>query len=157
MTHDQISEALEGLCPGAEWTLSGDTYAGITWLDTKQTQPTEAAIDAYVAPLPAPSSVQVNSTSTPALNGVYAFDSQSAQNITSEALYIQVTTAQGAAKFTNGQTTKPWPDTSGALHTFTTTQFITFAEAIAQFTDSVVTASQAAGTPTWPSGPITIP
>lgn len=56
MTHDQISEALQGLCPGAVWTLSGSAYAGITWLDTVQTQPTEAAVAAYVAP-PSPSQV----------------------------------------------------------------------------------------------------
>jgi hypothetical protein len=103
-----------------------------------------------------PTSVQVNSTSTPALSGIYAFDPTSSLNVTAESLYIQVTT-----KFTNGQTTKPWPDTSGALHTFTTAQFMAFAEALALFVDSVMTASQTAAQagqpPAWPSGPVTIP
>jgi hypothetical protein len=36
-----IPEALMSLTPGAQWTLSGDDYAGLEWLDTEQTQPTE--------------------------------------------------------------------------------------------------------------------
>jgi hypothetical protein len=51
MTHDQIVAALMGICPDAQWAISGDTYAGITWLDTKHAQPTEAALEAYVAPV----------------------------------------------------------------------------------------------------------
>lgn len=50
MTQPEIAAALQGLCPGAQWALSGATYADIVWLDTSQTQPTEAAIGAYVPP-----------------------------------------------------------------------------------------------------------
>jgi len=43
-------EALLSLRPGAEWTLRGDD---LEWLDTNQTQPTEAEITAEVARLTA--------------------------------------------------------------------------------------------------------
>lgn len=36
-----IVEALQSLKPGAQWTLSGDDYTGLDWLDEEQTQPTE--------------------------------------------------------------------------------------------------------------------
>jgi hypothetical protein len=81
----------------------------------------------------------VVSTATPALNATYAIDTVSQGQITSESLYIQVTSGQGAAKFTNGQITKPWPDVAGAPHTFSTTQFIAFAEAVAQYVDGLQT------------------
>jgi hypothetical protein len=44
------SDALQSLRPGAEWVLRGDE---LEWLDTKQTQPTDAEIDAEVARLTA--------------------------------------------------------------------------------------------------------
>ena len=40
-----IAEALQSLRPGAEWVLRGDE---LEWLDTNQTQPTEAEIVAEV-------------------------------------------------------------------------------------------------------------
>ena len=39
-----IGQALQALKPGAEWSCIGDTYAGITWLDSSQTKPTETEI-----------------------------------------------------------------------------------------------------------------
>jgi hypothetical protein len=54
MTHEQIVAAIVGLCPGAEWSVSGDSYAGINWLDTTKTKPTEAELAAYVPPAPEP-------------------------------------------------------------------------------------------------------
>ena len=42
--------ALQSLRPGAEWVLRGDE---LEWLDTKQTQPTEAEIQAEIARLQA--------------------------------------------------------------------------------------------------------
>jgi hypothetical protein len=36
-----IVEALQSLTPGAQWTLSGDSYEGLDWLDEVQTKPTE--------------------------------------------------------------------------------------------------------------------
>jgi uncharacterized small protein (DUF1192 family) len=44
------SNALASLRPGAQWVLRGDD---LEWLDTEQTQPTEAEITAEVARLQA--------------------------------------------------------------------------------------------------------
>ena len=44
------SDALQSLRPGAEWVLRGDE---LEWLDTKQTQPTEAEIQAEITRLQA--------------------------------------------------------------------------------------------------------
>jgi hypothetical protein len=44
------ADAILSLRPGAEWTLRGDD---LEWLDTNQTQPTEAEITAEVARLQA--------------------------------------------------------------------------------------------------------
>lgn len=105
------------------------------------------------------SGVQITSTSASALNGTYAVDPATQPLITSEAVYIQATGAAGSAKFTNGQTTKGWPDLSGTLHTFTTAQFIAFAEAVAQYIDAVNVAQQnalAGGAWVAPSSALTI-
>ncbi len=52
-TAQQIIVALEALTPGAIWTLTfnADQTWALTWLDTTQTQPTNAAILAQVAAL----------------------------------------------------------------------------------------------------------
>ena len=39
-----IVDALVTLTPGAEWTLTGDEYAGLTWISEDIKQPTEAAV-----------------------------------------------------------------------------------------------------------------
>ena len=55
MTHKEIAKALRDLCPNAEWTLTGDDYADIQWLDKKATKPTLTEIEAAIAnPLPEP-------------------------------------------------------------------------------------------------------
>ena len=48
-----IPDALQSLCPGAEWVLRGNEYSGLEWLDTKQAQPTEAEVTAEIARLEA--------------------------------------------------------------------------------------------------------
>ena len=40
-----IPQALAVLTPGAEWALTGDTYAGLVWLDTNQAKPSENAVN----------------------------------------------------------------------------------------------------------------
>ena len=40
-----ITKALVNLRPGAEWSLNGDTYDGLVWLDKTQTKPTEEEIN----------------------------------------------------------------------------------------------------------------
>lgn len=49
MTHKEIIVALSHIRPNAEWTLSGDDYSKIEWLDDNQTQPTLAEIQTEIA------------------------------------------------------------------------------------------------------------
>ena len=46
-----ITHALQALKPGAQWTLSGFDYSGITWLDSSQTQPTETEVNSKISEL----------------------------------------------------------------------------------------------------------
>lgn len=46
-----ITNALQSLRPTAQWNLRGDSYDGLEWLDSTQTQPTEAEVLAEVARL----------------------------------------------------------------------------------------------------------
>ena len=48
-----LARALQNLRPGATWTLSGDTYAGIAWLDQAQSRPSKAEVAAKMAELKA--------------------------------------------------------------------------------------------------------
>ena len=46
-----IPSALQALKPGAQWTLRGDEYSGLEWLDSKQTKPTETQVNSKIAEL----------------------------------------------------------------------------------------------------------
>ena len=46
-----LAQALFSLRPSAEWYCEGNTYAGLEWRDKKQTQPTEAEIQAEITRL----------------------------------------------------------------------------------------------------------
>ena len=46
-----ITSALLTLKPGAQWTLNGDDYSGLTWLDSSQTKPTETEINSKISSL----------------------------------------------------------------------------------------------------------
>ena len=46
-----IPIALQSLKPGAEWTLRGNDYSGLEWLDSKQTKPTETEINSKISEL----------------------------------------------------------------------------------------------------------
>ena len=48
-----IVDALVTLTPGAEWTLTGDEYAGLTWISEDIKQPTQAAVTKEVKRLQA--------------------------------------------------------------------------------------------------------
>jgi hypothetical protein len=53
MDSTQITKALADIRPGAEWALTGDTYDGLEWMDTKQTKPSLDEITQAIAnPLP---------------------------------------------------------------------------------------------------------
>ena len=48
-----VTEALQALKPGAQWSCAGNVYSGITWLDSSQTIPTEEQVTAKIAALDA--------------------------------------------------------------------------------------------------------
>ena len=46
-----VTDALKSLKPEAEWNCIGETYSGITWLDSSQTKPTESEVNAEMTRL----------------------------------------------------------------------------------------------------------
>ena len=46
-----VTDAIKSLKPGAEWNCIGETYSGITWLDSSQTKPTESEVNAEITRL----------------------------------------------------------------------------------------------------------
>ena len=46
-----ITSALIALKPEASWTLDGEDYSGITWLDSSQTKPTESEVNDEITKL----------------------------------------------------------------------------------------------------------
>ena len=48
-----IVSALEALRPKAQWTLAGDSYVNLQWLDKTQTKPTEEELNNKIAELQA--------------------------------------------------------------------------------------------------------
>ena len=46
-----ITHALQTLKPESEWFLDGDDYTSLTWLDSKQTQPTETEVNSKISEL----------------------------------------------------------------------------------------------------------
>ena len=53
MSQVRISDALLQLKPGAEWSVSGNTYEGINWLDKTQTKPTKDEVNKKIDELKA--------------------------------------------------------------------------------------------------------
>lgn len=43
-TTEQIAKALKSLRPNSEWSLSGEVYSGLIWIDTETSKPTEQQI-----------------------------------------------------------------------------------------------------------------
>ena len=46
-----IPAALQALKPGAQWTLRGDDYSGLEWVDSSQTKPTETEVNSKISSL----------------------------------------------------------------------------------------------------------
>lgn len=51
MENIRISDALQILRPGAEWSIGNNSYSQLDWLDTEQTKPTEEEVVEKVAEL----------------------------------------------------------------------------------------------------------
>jgi hypothetical protein len=49
LTNAEIERALKTLAPGSPYTLVGDDYAGLDWLDGGVTEPTEGEITDQIA------------------------------------------------------------------------------------------------------------
>ena len=47
----RISDALQVLRPGAEWSIGNNSYSELDWLDTEQTKPTEEEVVQKIAEL----------------------------------------------------------------------------------------------------------
>lgn len=46
-----ITHALQALKPGAQWSLVGDTYEGLEWLDKTQEKPSKSQVEAKIKEL----------------------------------------------------------------------------------------------------------
>ena len=55
----RISDALQVLRPGAEWSIGNNSYSQLDWLDTEQTKPTEEEVVQKVAELTYQQEVEV--------------------------------------------------------------------------------------------------
>jgi hypothetical protein len=52
---DKIVKALKDLRPNSQWSLTGETYEGLEWLENQTIKPTKAEIETAIAnPLPEP-------------------------------------------------------------------------------------------------------
>ena len=92
----------------------------------------------------------LTSTGTPALSGVYAVDT------TAQVINAEVTSILLNGTFADGTGSVSWPDTSGALHTFTVAQFKVFATAIGSYVAALFKVINGIST-TLPSSSVTIP
>lgn len=55
MKHEEITKALNVLMPETKWTLSGDNFEDIVWLDETESKPTLEQVEAEIAnPTPKP-------------------------------------------------------------------------------------------------------
>lgn len=98
---------------------------------------------------------QIASTGTPALNGTYAIDQISQQQMAGVATSI----AAGFG-FPASLTEIPWPDVSGVPHLFDQPAFLNLAYAIQSYIYGIyqtIGALQAGIPAPWPAQPVTIP
>ena len=49
MSEIRISDALQSLRPNSEYSVTGDAYSGLNWLDKTQTKPTEQEVEERIA------------------------------------------------------------------------------------------------------------
>jgi hypothetical protein len=99
--------------------------------------------------------ITLTSTGNPGLNATYALDAVSTAQIYQIGLF-----ASQFGVFPSGGTTQPYPDATGAPHSFSIDQFVAFLRAVAPLVSALTT--QAAimahgGPPAWPTQAATIP
>ena len=155
-----VTSVLQAQCPsivGLSIPNSANTATWVIWKNGSSASLASAdscagpaivgsAVQAAVNAASIPTSLQIISTSTPALSGIYAIDTTMQQRMAAVSIYIQVN-----GKFPAGQSQLAWPDASGVPHAFTTTaSFQTFASAVADFVAAIDLGQT-------PSQPVTIP
>lgn len=96
------------------------------------TPPTAAQLLAQQAQTALGAGLTITSTSTPALDGVYACDPTTIGFVNSEINAILLN-----ATFADGSTALEWPDMTGALHLYTIAQFKTLAVALGEFVSGI--------------------
>ena len=114
-----------------------------------------AVLSAQWGPAVLAAGVQVTSTATPSLNGTYALDQVSQNQIT--AIAAGIAAGKGLP---GGGTTFNWPDVTGAQHAFSSTNFTNLASAMESYVYSFMQAIATlvgGGSATMPTQPITIP
>ena len=116
----------------AGWTFDGTNFAAPI------APPPPTAQQQAVAQLSQP--VTIASTSVPALNGIYPIDDATQGQITGIASAISA-----GLGLPGGGTTFNWPDTSGAMHPWPSTQFIAFAKAVMNYVYSLSQVAQGQG------------
>lgn len=109
-------------------------------------QPTTAQLATAAALAKAQQGIQIVSSATSTLNGTYPIDAQAQSFV--QAQQVSILTQR---TFTNGQTTMPWADTSGAVHLFpNTATFTAFAKAYGAYVIQLQLGKI-------PASPVTIP
>lgn len=130
-----MTPAVVASCPSIEGVLIGDPNDRSTWLVQYVSDPSptcqgivNTVITSFAARPTVPTTMQLASTGTPSLNGTYATDATTQQQIAGINLYLLIN-----GNFPTGQTSQVWPDTTNTLHTFDRTHWLAFAKAMADF------------------------
>jgi hypothetical protein len=143
---------------GSQLALNPPNYAEVPDIDPRYVafMVKENGAISYNAALQA--GVALTSASNPALNGTYKCNAIAQAQIISEAVYIQSTGGPTTGTFTNGQTSKFWLDLAGGVHSFTPQEFINFAQAIANYVDSLTAAmAEVTSGAAWTAPPMPAP
>lgn len=96
----------------------------------------------------------IESTATPALNGVYAVDQNARTRQSTNVNYIQ----ENSAFAPDNASTKDWPDVTGAIHTFpTTADFLNWVNGTNNWYSALSDWVADGGTGPLPTEPVVIP
>jgi hypothetical protein len=113
--------------PGIGW---GATETSGAWTFTAPIAPALTLAQQAAAALAA--GLAITSTATASLDATYPADPNTVSYVNSELNAILLN-----GTFADGATAIQWPDTTGALHTFTVAQFKTFAAALGTFVSGI--------------------
>lgn len=139
-------------------------YAQPGYADEALDDQTSTELQAFLTPPPSPQQIlagkiaqgiALTSTGTPTLNGIYALDPDSTNQIFQIGLYASQFNA-----FPSGQSVQPYPDITSQPHNFTVASFVAFLRVVAPLVSQLNTQAAilgAGGQPSWPAQAGTIP